>query len=50
MPVMLGVMAGSVVGAKVLTHVPTRPLRLLFAVVLVFLAGEMIFNGFTGRI
>ena len=50
MPVMLGVMAGSVVGAKVLAHVPTRPLRLLFAVVLLFLAGEMIFNGFTGRI
>jgi uncharacterized membrane protein YfcA len=47
---MLVVVLGSIVGAKVLDNAPTRPMRLLFAVVLLFLAGEMIFNGFTGRI
>jgi hypothetical protein len=50
MPVMLGVVLGSVVGAKVLVHAPARALRLLFGIVLLVLACEMIFSGFTGRI
>jgi uncharacterized membrane protein YfcA len=50
MPVMLGVMLGSAIGAKVLVYAPIRPLRLVFGVVLLFLSGEMIYNGLTGGI
>jgi uncharacterized membrane protein YfcA len=50
MPVMLGVLTGSVVGAKVLIGARPRVLRLVFAVVVAVLAAEMLYNGFTGRI
>ena len=50
MPVMLGVLAGSVTGARVLTVARTDRLRLAFSVVMVLLGLEMIFNGLTGRI
>ncbi len=50
MPVMLGVLAGSMIGARILTHAPTRVLRLLFAVVIAVLAVEMIYQGWTGRL
>ena len=50
MPVMLGVLAGSLVGARVLTAAPSRHLRVVFAVVIALLGAEMIFNGLTGRL
>ena len=50
MPVMLGVLAGSLVGSRVLMVVHAKYLRLLFAWVVILLAAEMIFNGITGRI
>lgn len=50
MPVMLGVLAGSIVGARVLVKAKVKALRYLFAVVIVALGIEMIFNGVTGRI
>ncbi len=50
MPVMLGVLAGSVVGTRVLVRTPTRRLRWLFDAVILALGVEMIFNGLTGRI
>jgi len=50
MPVMLGVLAGSVVGARFLFRTPDRRLRWLFNAVLFALGLEMIFNGLTGRI
>ncbi len=50
MPVMLGVLVGSLAGARVLPRVRTRVLRLLFGLVVVVLAIEMIYHGFTGRI
>ncbi|MEX2299739.1 MAG: sulfite exporter TauE/SafE family protein [Bryobacterales bacterium] len=50
MPVMLGVLAGSLLGARLLAKAPTRQLRLLFAVVIAVLAVEMIYNSLTGRI
>ena len=50
MPVMLGVLAGSLVGTRVLFRTPTRRLRWLFDVVIFALGVEMIFNGLTGRI
>jgi uncharacterized protein len=50
MPVMLGVLAGAVAGTKVLIHAPVLTLRKVFAVVVILLAVEMIFNGLTGRL
>ncbi len=50
MPVMLGVLAGSVLGARRLIGARTRILRLIFVVVVGALAVEMIFSGITRRI
>jgi uncharacterized membrane protein YfcA len=50
MPVMLGVLAGSVLGTKVLVRAPARSLRRIFAVVIFFLGLEMIFHGITTRV
>ncbi len=50
MPVTLGVLAGSLLGAKVLTRAKVKVLRYVFAGVIVALGAEMIFNGLTGRI
>jgi uncharacterized membrane protein YfcA len=47
-PVMLGVLAGALVGARILTVVHTRWLRMLFAAVVVVLAIEMLYKGITG--
>lgn len=50
MPVMLGVLAGSFLGARILPGAKTRSLRVLFAIVLVAVAGEMIYNSATGKL
>lgn len=50
MPVMLGVLAGSLTGAKILVHANVKTLRLLFALVIVALGIEMIVNSLTGRL
>jgi uncharacterized membrane protein YfcA len=50
MPVMLGVLLGSISGARLLMGAKPRVLRLVFGVVVGLLAVEMIYNGFTGRI
>ncbi len=50
MPVMLGVLVGSLVGARVLTAARPRGLRLVFAIVIAVLGAEMIFNGLMGRL
>jgi uncharacterized membrane protein YfcA len=49
MPVMLAVLGGSVLGARVLAGARTRVLRNIFAGVIVLLGVEMIFNGVMGR-
>lgn len=49
MPVMLGVLAGSLAGARQLIGAGIRPLRLVFAGVIGLLAIEMIYSGVTGR-
>jgi uncharacterized membrane protein YfcA len=50
MPVMLGVLVGSLLGAKVLAKTRTRWLRLIFGVVIMLLGLEMIYKGIAGRI
>ena len=50
MPVMLGVLVGSLLGARVLTAARPRGLRLVFAIVIALLGAEMIFNGLAGRL
>jgi uncharacterized protein len=49
-PVMLGVLVGSVLGAKLLVKIRVPVLRIVFAVVIVALGIEMIFSGATGRL
>ena len=50
MPVMLGVLAGALLGARVLPGARPRVLRIIFAVVIVALGLEMIYDGLTGKI
>jgi uncharacterized membrane protein YfcA len=50
MPVMLGVLAGSVLGARQLAGARTRVLRLVFGAVVGAMAVEMIYSGITGRL
>src|SRR5438270_13138149 len=50
MPVMLGVLAGSVLGTQILMKADTKWLRLVFSVVIVMLGLEMIYKGLSGRI
>ena len=50
MPVVLGVLFGSMQGARVLDRTHPDRLRLVFTWVIVALALEMLFNGVTGRV
>jgi uncharacterized protein len=50
MPVMLGVLIGALLGARVLMHAQVRTLRFVFSIAILALAIEMIVNGITGRI
>ncbi|MGA3034837.1 MAG: sulfite exporter TauE/SafE family protein [Terracidiphilus sp.] len=50
MPVMLGVLFGALIGAKVLIHAHVKTLRIVFGVVILTLAIEMIVSGFTGKV
>jgi len=50
MPVMLGVLAGAMLGSKVLVRARVSLLRNVFRGVLLVLAAEMIYNGWTKRI
>src|ERR1700754_4087204 len=49
MPVVLGVLAGATTGARVLARVRVKPLRMLFTIVMVALAFEMLYQGLTKR-
>ncbi len=50
MPVVLGVLAGSMMGARILTATRSDRLRAIFVWVIVLLAFEMLYNGATGRL
>jgi uncharacterized membrane protein YfcA len=49
MPVMLGVLIGSLLGTRVLVKTQTKQLRLVFSIVIVLLGIEMLLKGFAGR-
>jgi uncharacterized membrane protein YfcA len=49
-PVMLGVLAGSLLGAQLLVRIRVPILRVVFAIVIVALGVEMIYSGATGRL
>jgi uncharacterized membrane protein YfcA len=48
MPVMLGVLIGSLLGTRVLVKTQTKSLRLVFSIVIVLLGVEMLFRGLRG--
>jgi hypothetical protein len=50
MPVMLGVLVGSLLGARILVKAETKWLRLVFSLVIALLGGEMVYKGLIGRI
>lgn len=50
MPVVLGVLLGAFAGSKLLVKAKTRWLKVFFAIVVFFLAMEMIYNGITNRL
>lgn len=50
LPVMLGVLGGSILGARLLPRLPVLTLRRVFAVVVAFIALEMIRSAILGRI
>jgi len=50
LPVMLGVLAGALTGARVLTVAKVPALRATFSVVIVFLAVEMLYKGIRGGV
>jgi hypothetical protein len=50
MPVMLGVLTGSITGARILVKTRTSLLRLIFSMVMLLIAVQMIYNGLTGRV
>jgi uncharacterized protein len=50
MPVMLGVLIGSLMGTRVLVKTKTKSLRLVFSAVIVLLGIEMLLKGITGTI
>jgi len=50
MPVMLGVLAGSLLGTRILVRAETKWLRLVFSLVIVVLGLQMLIQGLRGRI
>ena len=50
MPVMLGVLTGSLLGTRVLVKADTKWLRRVFSLVIVVLGIEMLYRGLSGRI
>jgi uncharacterized membrane protein YfcA len=50
MPVMLGVLGGSLIGSRILVRADVRILRLVFSAVIVLLGLEMIYSAMTGRL
>jgi hypothetical protein len=49
MPVVLGVLPGSMLGSRILPKAQLKVLRMIFTLAILALGIEMIYNGFTGR-
>lgn len=47
-PVALGALAGSLLGARLLPHIPTRALRLIFATVVAVAGVQLVYKSITG--
>jgi uncharacterized membrane protein YfcA len=50
MPVMLGVLAGSLIGSQILVRAQTKSLRLVFSIVILVLGLQMLYKGLAGHI
>ena len=50
MPVTLGVLASSLIGARFLVRAKVKLMRLIFAAVIALLGLEMVYSRFTGRL
>jgi len=50
MPVMLGVLTGSLIGTRILVKAETKSLRLVFSAIILLLGAQMLYNGVAGRI
>lgn len=50
MPIVVGVLLGAFFGSKLLPKVNVKKLRLLFSIVIFFLAISMMYNGLTGKL
>lgn len=50
MPIVIGVLFGALSGSKILVYASSKWLRWVFAVVVTFLAVQMIYNGIEGKI
>ncbi|MNV81043.1 Sulfite exporter TauE/SafE [compost metagenome] len=50
MPVTIGVLCGATLGSKILVKTKTDKLKVVFAVVVTFLALQMIYNGLSGKL
>lgn len=48
-PVMLGVIVGSLLGAKKLVHMQTKTLRIIFSIVICFIGLQMLYNTIMGN-
>jgi len=48
MPVVIGVLLGAFTGSKILVHSQSNKLRYFFAIIVTFLAVQMIYKGITG--
>ncbi|AZB10776.1 sulfite exporter TauE/SafE family protein [Chryseobacterium sp. G0162] len=50
LPVMIGVLLGAIIGSKILMSTDPKKLRTFFAVIIFFLAANMIYSGIKGKI
>ncbi|WGQ08328.1 sulfite exporter TauE/SafE family protein [Pedobacter gandavensis] len=50
MPVTIGVLTGATIGSKILVRANTDKLKVVFAMVVTFLALQMIYNGLSGKL
>jgi len=50
MPVMLGVLGGSLIGTRLLIKAETKVLRLVFSLVIVILGLQMLYKGILGTV